>query len=362
MDTSIRKAWYAASAQPTSPLPARLLKNKIFLSRKSRSLPAAIVLSAFFVPTQGDAETIDTRASNTLCDESVITTSKKKDENKVDWMALGRKQREISGKELLPEHTKKPEQDKVIACTLKKPGAVNSAKPLTPIDSELEDTKAESENRRENAEARENSDSTSNGTNPNEVHKPYSKESLLGFWDDMDMPLRIAFVTFLAAFASLLALGGRFAGRVVISLVRRRCLCNVTASLVTPGHAVNGQIAILGLRGMKFIPAGKEELGRLEKLMSDSTFHDFDVRVKNTQYPVFVDNQTANFASLFFIDALTRRQHKQIVQYSTVEPQFDLWAATTKDARRRNRHIKERRERLNRERKMATAHEKPATA
>lgn len=301
-----------------------------------------------FFGSQASSEAINTLAANADCDvvsiQQAARSQRNEDPEKVDWLAFDRKQREYTGKELLPEHQiKEPEQDTVTGCAIKDEGETAAG------TSEDDGTEMVHFEREGEAERSSNSDAASpeetegTGAKPSEISKE-PEQSLIDLVMSANGNLFIRILVILSMAATLIgaSFGLNYLSKIALGLIRRRRVCMIPVSVMTEGKEIPGHITILGLNCSRFVPTGKDECAYLDKLLKDREPHYFDLIVGDLSVAVFLDGMRGFFTPCAFDKRLSVKLQKAMLQHSTVEPQIGQLIAVPHDIPRHKAYIKAR--------------------
>lgn len=309
---------------------------------------ACLLGLALSLPATAQAKDINMIAVNADCDTVSIrqaaTSQELEDPEKVDWIALDRKQREYAGQALLPEHqVKEPEQDTVTGCAIKSEA--------TDITAAVEDDAAELTEIERVAWAQRSGDATA--SEPEETKEAGSTPAAAQETPEQDMfdalasseislVLRVALIVILAFLCIAMAFGLSFLSKIALGLIRRRRVCMIPVSLLANGKEVQGHITILGLNCSRFVPDGKDECDFLQRLLDAPEPYFFDLAVGELSMPVFIDGLRGSFTPCAFDKRLTVKQQEALLAYSKVSPQIGQLISVPHDVAKHRVHIKAR--------------------
>ncbi|MFY0597517.1 MAG: hypothetical protein JXQ85_13885 [Cognatishimia sp.] len=294
------------------------------------------------------AENINTLSANANCDIVSIRQAERQalndDPEKVDWFALDRKQREYTGKELLPEHEiKEPEFDSVTGCAIRNEGS-DALKVSTESPAEL----TEIENMGWAKRAGDTGDNDQNETEdtggaPAELHADQRQSLLerLGLGSS-NLIVQILLTVFLAGSCITAAFGMKYLSKIVLGLIRRRRVCMIPVSVMSRGKEIKGHITILGLNCSRFVPDGKDECAYLSQLLNEPETHYFDLHVGELSVAVFLNGLNGHFTPCAFDKRLSVKLQRALLAHSTIEPKIGQLVSVPHDVKRHKKYVKER--------------------
>lgn len=115
-----------------------------------------------------------------------------------------------------------------------------------------------------------------------------------------------------------------YATKAVIELfqgfVQHRRACHIETVLETHDEVFAGKLIVIGLNGCRFQPENKSTEMLLLARLSRKSFSDFDIKIGNTRYPVFVDGFHGYFSACYFYENITRAELRDLLKLSTVAP------------------------------------------
>jgi|GEM_PF-6607447 len=294
------------------------------------------------------AENINTLSANANCDIVSIRQAEREAQNqdpeKVDWFALDRKQREYTGKELLPEHEiKEPEHDMITGCAIRNEGSdAQEASTETPAELvEIENMGwAKRVGDTGNNDQNETEDS---GGALGELHED-QQQSLLERLDlgSANLFVQILLTVFLAGSCIAAAFGMNHLSKIVLGLIRRRRVCMIPVSVMSRGKEIKGHITILGLNCSRFVPDGKDECAFLSQLLNEPKTHYFDLHVGELTVPVFLNGLNGHFTPCAFDKRLSVKLQRALLAHSTIEPKIGQLISVPHDVKRHKQYVKER--------------------
>lgn len=106
-----------------------------------------------------------------------------------------------------------------------------------------------------------------------------------------------------------------------IGLLMHKKTCRVPAVICGDGQEIPGIVTRAGLNGVRLEFDSDATAGRLTDLMASPTFVNFDLRIGEDTWPVFVDGFHTFFAPLYFLERLTQQELRDILVRSTRKPQ-----------------------------------------
>jgi hypothetical protein len=115
-----------------------------------------------------------------------------------------------------------------------------------------------------------------------------------------------------------LFLGSVTVARYVIGLLQHRKTCQIEAILIGNGEEFQGELTRAALHAVRFQPANSAEAARLVNLMESPGFTYFDLRIRQKQWPVFVDGYHGSYAPIYFFARLSRRELSDLLSHSTL--------------------------------------------
>jgi hypothetical protein len=102
----------------------------------------------------------------------------------------------------------------------------------------------------------------------------------------------------------------------------RRRNCRIEAVLLTINDEFPGTILILGKLGCRF---AADDFGKIDRLLDTPDFVDFSISIGGNVRPVFINRAHGAAFAAFFVDPLKRKEQAEILQLSTIKPQFASW-------------------------------------
>ena len=130
----------------------------------------------------------------------------------------------------------------------------------------------------------------------------------------------IALIFSILFFSILFIYGVRYMYRMIRGIFQHRRACRFNANLVTGTNKLEGMVTIFGLTGCRFQPIDNATRSRLQKILAEGDFSEFNIMVAGETLPVFVDGFHKYFSPLYFIEPISRIELDDLLQHSMIKP------------------------------------------
>lgn len=121
-------------------------------------------------------------------------------------------------------------------------------------------------------------------------------------------------------FVIILIMCSRYGWGFAKGVIQHRRLCRISAVLSGGPNEFTGHITIAGLNGVRFQPIDLVTGKRIQDLLNEEGFVEFDIKIETKTLPVFVDGYHNFYAPLYFIEPLTREHLASILEQSMRKP------------------------------------------